>query len=400
MLKNKKIILGITGGIAAYKCIYLLRLLVTEGAVVKVIMTPNATNFVSPLVLSTLSKNAVGIHLIENNSWENHIHLAHWADLFIVAPLTCNTLSKMAQGSCDNLLLATFLSIKCPVVVAPAMDEDMWFNDAVQQNFKLIKERQVLVIPVNVGELASGIYGHGRLAEPEQILSYIKNKFFRTTEFLNKKILITCGPTKEKIDPVRYISNYSSGKMGFALAESFYEKGADVFLISGTNLLNLKYNDIHFTYTESAEDMFLKCKSLAKEMDYLILSAAVADYKPTEIATQKMKKDSTDIHIQLTKTQDILLYLGQHKLEHQTLIGFALETNNGFDNATKKLKNKNLDYIILNEISNQNQCFQSDENEVTMISKNFETQTYPKQSKKELAHKITLYLAHKISHKL
>ncbi len=327
MLKGKKIILGITGSIAAYKSIFLLRLLIKEGAEVKVVLTPNATEFVSPLVLSTLSKNPVGIELMQGSQWNNHVHLGSWADLMIIAPLSCNTLAKLAQGFCDNLLLASYLSARCPVVVAPAMDDEMWHNKTVQQNLnKLKNELGVQIIEVKNGELASGIFGMGRMAEPEEILNFVKEHYFRSKEFLGKKILITCGPTKEKIDPVRFISNYSSGKMGLALAESFFQKGAEVYLISGNELIQSQYQSIHIFYVESAQDMLEKCQELYVEMDFLIMSAAVADYKPQHKEIHKIKKNNAEQDLKLVKTTDILAYLGEHKKQHQILIGFALET--------------------------------------------------------------------------
>ncbi|MCX8481442.1 MAG: bifunctional phosphopantothenoylcysteine decarboxylase/phosphopantothenate--cysteine ligase CoaBC, partial [Sediminibacterium sp.] len=321
MLQNKKIIVGICGGIAAYKSIILVRELVKLGAEVKVIITPNAVQFVSPLVLSTISKNKVSIHLFEDNVWENHVALGLWADLFIIAPLTCNTLAKLAMGISDNLLVATYLSAKCPVIIAPAMDEDMWHHPSTQENIGKLIQHNVHIIPVNYGELASGLIGLGRMAEPAEIILFLQENFCRTAEFKNKKILISAGPTKEKIDPVRYISNFSSGKMGLALAEAFYEKGGEVIIISGKETLKSMYNGIQIFYVETTEDMFNACKNNYTNMDYIIMSAAVADYTPLIKEHEKIKKQSNNIQIELTKTMDILKFLGDHKQPNQTLIG-------------------------------------------------------------------------------
>ena len=391
MLQNKKIIVGITGSIAAYKSIILVRLLIKEGATVKVILTPNAVNFVSPLVLSTLSKNKVGIELFAENEWENHVALGLWADLMIIAPLTCNTLSKMALGGCDGLLLATYLSARCPIIVAPAMDEDMWLHASIQKNLKIIENNGNHIIQVNNGELASGLFGLGRMAEPEEILLYLKENFCRKSEFTGQKVMISAGPTKEKIDPVRYISNYSSGKMGLALAEAFYEKGAEVLLISGNPSLKSKYKGIKILYIESADDLFEACKLNYQSMDYLIMSAAVADYKMLNVEHSKIKKNNQNLHLELTKTIDILKFLGDHKTLKQTLIGFALETDNAIENAIIKLTKKNLNFIILNEISENNKCFQADENEVIIIDKNLAQTRFELQSKAQLAIKIVDY---------
>ena len=400
MLKGKKIILGISGSIAAYKSITLLRLLIKAGAEVKVILTPNATEFVSPLVLSTLSKNPVGIELMQDGQWSNHVHLGSWADLMIIAPLSCNTLAKLAHGLCDNLLLATFLSARCPVIVAPAMDEEMWHHKMVQTNLdKIRKELNIEVLEVKNGELASGIFGMGRMTEPEEILNYIKEKYFRTKEFIGKKIMITCGPTKEKIDPVRFISNFSSGKMGLALAESFYQKGADVYLISGNESIKSAFQSLHIIYVESSQEMYEKCQEHYKEMDFLIMSAAVADYKPFQKEIQKIKKNNPEQDLKLVKTIDILAYLGEHKKNHQILIGFALETEKGLQHAQEKLTRKKLDYIILNEISDNNKCFQSEENEITLVDKEFNSTYFSKQSKKEIAHLLTTYFSNKLNQK-
>ena len=392
MLYKKKIIVGICGGIAAYKSILLVRELVKLGAIVKVIITPNAVQFVSPLVLSTLSKNKVGIHLMDENVWENHVALGMWADMFIIAPLTCNTLAKLANGICDNLLVATYLSARCPVIIAPAMDEDMWLHTTTQENMVKLQQNKVHIIPVNNGELASGLIGLGRMAEPIEIITFLQEQFCRTTEFKHKKILITAGPTKEKIDPVRYISNFSSGKMGLALAEAFYEKGGEVILITGNGDLKTSFKGIKIIYIESAADMYHACKNDYTQMDYIIMSAAVADYTPNIKEHEKIKKDTHNMQLELTKTIDILKFLGENKQPNQTLIGFALETNNGIENAITKLKKKNLDYIILNEISENNKCFQADENEVIIINKNIEKTNFELQSKKRLAKKIVDFL--------
>src|SRR5687767_6792403 len=321
MLAGKKILIGITGSIAAYKSILLVRLFIKAGAEVKVIMTPSASDFVSSLTLSTLSRNAVLTDLFDEHSWANHVTLGRWADVMLIAPLSCNTLSKMAHGLCDNLLLAVYLSATCPVVVAPAMDEDMWNHPATRNNLQLIGSFSNTVIPVGKGELASGLFGDGRMAEPEEIIEFLKDRFFLTSPLAGKKVLVTAGPTYEAIDPVRFIGNHSSGKMGIAIAKELYKRGADVVLISGPVSIELKSKAIQLIRVESAEEMFGAAMENTN-FDIAVLAAAVADYSPVEVAPQKIKKSDGILDVKLKKTKDILLGLGKIKTEKQVLVGF------------------------------------------------------------------------------
>jgi len=392
MLQGKKILLGVTGSIAAYKAILLVRLLVKAGAEVKVITTKAAADFVSPLVLSTLSKNKVLQDLSTNDEWANHVQLGRWADVFLIAPLSCNSLAKMANGFCDNLLLATYLSATCPVVVAPAMDEDMWHHPTTKKNIQSIINNGNQVISVQNGELASGLFGEGRMAEPEEILTFIIENFFRQTFFQNKKVLITAGPTYEAIDPVRFIGNHSSGKMGFALAEAMYLQGADVTLVTGPTAEKLAFNNIKRVNVTSAAEMFEACNNVFQEVDIAIMSAAVADYKPNIVATEKIKKKADDFTIHLEKTNDILFELGKQKKEHQFLAGFALETNNEVENALDKLVRKNADCIILNSLQDKQAGFEFDTNKITILSKSGEKIAFDLKSKKEVAEDIVSYI--------
>ncbi|MEP6465779.1 MAG: bifunctional phosphopantothenoylcysteine decarboxylase/phosphopantothenate--cysteine ligase CoaBC, partial [Parafilimonas sp.] len=323
MFKEKKILLGITASIAAYKSILLARLLVKEGAEVKVIITPSAKDFVSPLVLSTLTNNKVLVNVAEENSWANHVMLGRWADVLLIAPLSCNTLAKMAHGQCDNLLLAVYLSATCPVVIAPAMDEDMWRHPSTKKNISILKNYGNNLINVETGELASGLTGEGRMAEPETIVSFLYENFFRKTALKGKKALVTAGPTYEPLDPVRFIGNHSSGKMGYALAEALYENGAEVAIVSGPVHHIKTYKGIKIIKVETAEEMYNACLTLDNEMDIEIMAAAVADYKPLEISSEKIKKDKTDFSLQLTRTKDILATLGAKKKQGRFLAGFA-----------------------------------------------------------------------------
>ena len=328
MLQGKKILLGITGSIAAYKSVYLVRLLVKAGAEVKVIMTPSSKDFVSSLTLSTLSRNTVLTDLFDEQSWANHVMLGRWADVMLIAPLSCNTLSKMANGQCDNLLLATWLSATCPVVVAPAMDEDMWHHPATKLNLQQLQSFGNTIIPVEKGELASGLYGDGRMAEPEQIIQFIKDNFFLSKTLSGKKALVTAGPTYEAIDPVRFIGNHSSGKMGIAIAKELYIRGAEVSLILGPVATNFSANGIKIIRVTSANEMYNACHEIFEQMDMAIMSAAVADYTPVAKAEQKIKKKDAEFNLELTKTKDILKSLGDKKKKGQILVGFALETTN------------------------------------------------------------------------
>lgn len=383
MLKNKKILLGITGSIAAYKAILLVRLLVKQGAEVKVVLTPAAKSFVSPLVLSTLSGNKVLVDLFDEDTWANHVMLGRWADVMVIAPLSANTLAKMATGRCDNLLLAVYLSATCPVVVSPAMDEDMWLHASTKRNINLLQQYGNKIIPVEKGELASGLTGEGRMAEPETIITFLEEQVFRGSELAGKKVLVTAGPTYEPIDPVRFIGNRSSGKMGFALAEALYMRGADVHIVTGPVHVQTKYSGIKVTLVETAGEMYEACITAFEKTDIAILAAAVADYRSAEVADEKIKKHSDELQVPLVKTKDILKSLGAVKKQGQLLVGFALETNNERENALKKLESKNADMIILNSLRDANAGFGYDTNKITVFNRNgavTETALMPKQA--------------------
>ena len=380
MLKGKKIVLGITGSIAAYKAIYLLRLLVKEGAEVKVLMTPAAKDFVSTLTLSTLSKNNVLTELSDGQNWANHVMLGRWADLMLIAPLSCNTLAKMANGQCDNLLLAAWLSATCPVAVAPAMDEDMWHHPATKENLRKLQSFGNTIIPVEKGELASGLFGEGRMAEPEQILSFISDHFFTTKSLAGKKCLVTAGPTYEPIDPVRFIGNHSSGKMGLAIAAELKRRGAEVILVTGPVQLNNELNGIETRKVTTAAEMYAQCAKEFPGCDLAVMAAAVADYTPVETAPEKIKKKEEKLALELTKTKDILKSLGEIKTGKQVLVGFALETNNEKKNALEKLEKKNADLIVLNSLKDEGAGFGHDTNKITILGRKgaefeFETKT-------------------------
>ncbi len=368
MLTGKKILVGVTGSIAAYKAVLLVRLLVKDGAEVKVIMTPSAKDFVSPLTFSTLSKNEVLIDLFNETSWANHVNLGRWADLIIIAPLSCNTLAKMANGFCDNLLLAVYLSAKCPVIVAPAMDEDMWNHASTKLNIDKIRSFGNNIIPVENGELASGLYGYGRMAEPEYILQYLENFFLNGKELAGKKVLVTAGPTYEAIDPVRFIGNHSSGKMGVAIAEEFAARGAEVTLILGPS--NVKVGEhFHVINVVSATEMYDTCINNFLKNDIMVMAAAVADYTPVDFSSKKIKKTEDVFTLGLKKTNDILKELGKQKSKDQILVGFALETNNEKENALYKLENKNIDLIILNSLNDEGAGFGKDTNKIAIFDK-------------------------------
>src|SRR5688572_12681874 len=388
MTKGKKILLGITGSIAAYKAIYLVRLLVKSGADVKVVMTPSAKDFASTLTLSTLSHHPVLIDLFDEHSWANHVMLGRWADLMLIAPLSCNTLSKMAHGQCDNLLLATYLSATCPVVVAPAMDEDMWHHPATKKNLQQLQSFGNTVIPVDNGELASGLYGDGRMAEPEAITKFLEDNFFLTRSRLNKKVLVTAGPTYEAIDPVRFIGNHSSGKMGIAIAKELSRRGADVSLVLGPTSLNVSTNGIRLIRVKSAEEMYNACHEIFAETDLAIMSAAVADYTPVKKAIQKIKKEENNLSLELTKTKDILKSLGALKRKNQVLVGFALETVNEKEYALKKLSEKNADLIVLNSLNDSGAGFGHDTNKITIFEKGGGELQFETKSKDEVAKDI------------
>jgi len=388
MLKGKKILLGITGSIAAYKAILLVRLLVKEGAEVKVIVTEAAKSFVSPLVLTTLSGNKTLSELFDEDTWANHVMLGRWADVMVIAPLSCNTLAKMANGQCDNLLLATYLSATCPVVVSPAMDEDMWLHASTKRNIALLQEYGNKIIPVEKGELASGLVGEGRMAEPETIVGFLKENIFRSGELAGKKVLVTAGPTYEAIDPVRFIGNRSTGKQGFAIAEALYAKGAEVHLVTGPVHIKPAFTGIHVTQVQTAQQMYDACMGIFAEADAAVLSAAVADYRAAVVAPEKIKKHSDELEIPLVKTKDILKSLGAIKKEGQLLVGFALETNNEQENALKKLESKNADIIILNSLRDENAGFGYDTNKITVFKRDGSRAEVPLASKQQIAEEI------------
>jgi phosphopantothenoylcysteine decarboxylase/phosphopantothenate--cysteine ligase len=393
-LQGRKIVLCISGSIAAYKTPELVRQLVKQGAIVKIICTEAATQFVSLLSLSTVSKNEVYSNLSDEASWNNHVHLSRWADVILIAPCSANTLGKMANGLCDNLLCAVYLSAICPILVAPAMDEDMWKHPSTKNNLKRIESFGNSIIPVAHGELASGLIGEGRMADPFDIVQYLSD-FFDTKHHLNlkgKNALITAGPTYEKIDPVRFIGNYSTGKMGIALAENLANRGANVTLILGPTHLQCNKPNVNTINVESASEMFEASLNAFQNCDIAILAAAVADYKPKEMAKEKIKKASDTLDIQLVRNKDILAHLGQIKNENQILVGFALETQNEKENAIKKLVSKNADFIILNSLRDAGAGFGSDENKVTIIGKNDSFYELPLQSKTKIADAIIDYI--------
>ena len=394
MLKGRKILLGITGSIAAYKAIYLVRLLIKAGAEVKVILTPSAKDFVSSLTLSTLSRNPVLTELFDEQSWSNHVMLGRWADVMIVAPLSCNTLAKMANGQCDNLLLATYLSATCPVVVAPAMDEDMWYHPSTKSNLLRLESYGNKVIPVEKGDLASGLVGDGRMAEPEMILKYISDNFFLTLPLKGKKAFVTAGPTYEPIDPVRFIGNNSSGKMGVAIAQELYKRGADVTLIMGPSQLELSFKGINLIKVKTAAEMFAACNTIFAETDIAIMAAAVADYTPVTVAEEKIKKKENNLTLELTKTKDILKSLGEKKKKGQIIVGFALETNNEKENALEKLKRKNADILVLNSLNDAGAGFGYDTNKVTIFGKEGKEFNFSTKSKTEVAKDIVDTMIH------
>ncbi|NQV54204.1 MAG: bifunctional phosphopantothenoylcysteine decarboxylase/phosphopantothenate--cysteine ligase CoaBC [Flavobacteriales bacterium] len=369
MLKGKKILLGVTGSIAAYKTATLVRVLTKAGADVRVVLTPSALSFVTPLTLSTLSKHPVHSAYVENEEtgeWANHVALGKWADLMVIAPCSANTLSKLVSGECDNLLIAVYLSASCPIMVAPAMDLDMSDHWTTKKNLETLEEKHVRVLPFGEGELASGLTGKGRMMEPEEIFDAIADHFDPRSKLKGKRILITAGPTYEAIDPVRYIGNHSSGKMGFALAQAAADRGADVHLVSGPT--HLQHDPMVHRYdVVSAKDMFEKVTTLFKDTDVLIMSAAVADYRPATIAEKKLKKEVVDLAvIELEKTEDILAHCGAIK-EKQLLVGFALETDDELAHARRKLENKNLDLLVLNSLRDAGAGFGTDTNKVTFV---------------------------------
>jgi len=388
MLQGKKILLGVTGSIAAYKSALIVRLLVKSGAEVKVIMTPAAKDFITPLTLSTLSKNSVSTELFQEGNWENHVMLGRWADVMLIAPLSCNTLAKMAGGNCDNLLMATYLSATCPVVIAPAMDEDMWHHPSTTANIEKLATWGTTIIPVEKGELASGLYGDGRMAEPETIVQFLDQHFFLNKDLAGKKILVTAGPTHEPIDPVRFIGNNSSGKMGIALSQELAARGADVSLVMGPTAILPKGRGIQLIKVNTAEEMYQACVHEFPKADVAIMSAAVADYTPLNKSTNKIKKQHDDLSIELVKTKDILKTLGERKVNGQILVGFALETTNEREYALNKLKSKNADLIVMNSLNDKGAGFGVDTNKVTIFEKNGNEIAYETKPKQQVARDI------------
>ena len=393
-MKNKRILLGITGGIAAYKITSLIRLLIKSGAEVKCILTPASCDFISPLTVATLSKNPVGIEFWnkEDGSWNNHVEYGLWADLFVVAPLTTNTLSKMANGACDNLLLATYFSMKCQTIVAPAMDLDMYAHPSTKRNLSTLEQDGVKIIPVEKGELASGLVGEGRMAEPETIFQSIADFFQAEKDLEGQTILITAGPTYESIDPVRFIGNHSSGKMGYAIAENCLNRGANVILVSGPTKLTLSHPNLKLIAIQSAEQMFSEVQKEWKNSTVGIFSAAVADYRPEVVADQKIKKKDDSLTLTLVKNPDILSWAGENKAGQQVLVGFALETTNAIENGNEKLSRKNLDLIVVNTLEDEGAGFGHDTNKISIIDNHNKITRFELMTKSQTAIEIVDYL--------
>ncbi len=389
-----KVLLGVCGSIAAYKSALLVRLLVKEGFEVRVVMTQDAAEFITPLTLSTLSKNAVVSSFTngEGAMWNNHVELGLWADLMLIAPASANTLAKMANGICDNVLLATYLSAKCPVFFAPAMDLDMWKHASTQRNIATLQSYGNTMIDVEDGELASGLVGKGRMAEPESILDFVREQAIGAQgvqSFKGKKVLLTAGPTYEPIDPVRFIGNRSSGKMGIAIAEAAYARGAEVSIVLGPTNQRPRYAGIEVISVTTAEQMFQETTSRFDKADLGILTAAVADFTPASVSDQKIKKKSGQgMSLELGRTKDILRYLGEHKNAGQMLVGFALETQNGIENAQKKLIKKNLDFIVLNSLADKGAGFQHDTNKITILDRHNNIRKFELKSKRMVASDI------------
>lgn len=388
---NRKVLLGVTGGIAAYKAAHLTRLLVKAGCEVQVVMTPSAHDFVTPLTLATLSKRPVLTEFFARDgsgAWTDHVHLARWADVLIIAPATANTLAKLVHGICDNLLQACVLSTACPVLVAPAMDLEMWKDSATQANLHQLKERGIHVVGPESGELASGLVGEGRMSEPERIMEELAARLQGASRLNGRTVLVTAGPTQEAIDPVRYIGNRSSGKMGFALAEEAAARGARVQLVTGPVALHLDRPGITRTDVESAAEMAEACKRLAGECDAVIMSAAVADYRPAEPAESKLKKKDAALEIRLEPTEDILANLGANKRAGQRIVGFALETDNELAHAKDKLERKHLDLLVLNSLRDTGAGFATDTNKITLLAQGKDPHALPLMSKREAARAI------------
>lgn len=393
MLQGKKIVLGITGSIAAYKAALLTRLLVKAGTEVQVIMTTAAKDFVAPLTFSTLSGKAVFSEFSSaDGTWHNHVEIANWADFILIAPASANTIAKLANGLCDNLLLATCLSAPCPVYIAPAMDREMYAYPATKTNLKKLSEYKAIVIPAEEGELASGLYGEGRMAEPEHIIAFLEKKNAEKLPLKGKHALVSAGPTYESIDPVRFIGNHSSGKMGFAIAEELARKGAQVTLVHGPVSIKTNIPGIKTVGVTSAEEMYKACTAAFTKADITVMTAAVADYSPAKAATQKIKKSAAELSLELKPTKDILAELGKRKKKGQLLIGFALETNNEKKNAQEKLKRKNLDAIVLNSMRTKGAGPGGDTNEIIILDRNNKSLTFELKPKTEIAKDIVDYI--------
>lgn len=392
-VQNKKIIIAVTGSIAAYKTATLTRLFVKAGAEVQILMTPAATAFISPLTLSTLSKRKVLTEIISEESWNNHVELGLWADALIVAPATATTLAKLAQGICDTIVTAVYLSARCPVFLAPAMDVDMWHHAATQRNITQLTIDGCRIIPVGNGELASGLSGEGRMAEPEEIFALLENFFAKKNELSGKKILVTAGPTYEALDPVRFVGNRSSGKMGYKVAEALANRGAEIILVSGPTQLEINHARVKIIRVESAQQMYDAALKYFDSCDAAVLTAAVADYRPVHIAEQKIKKSDTVFTLELEKTPDIALALGERKTAAQIIVGFALETDHETENAMAKRRKKNFDFIVLNSLRDAGAGFNTDTNKVSFIFADDSVKHFELKSKTEVAQDIADELA-------
>lgn len=403
-LDKKKILIGVSGSIAAYKIASLVRLLVKAGAEVRVIMTEASTTFITPLTLSTLSKNPTLTSFTgaEGEMWHNHVELGLWADLFVIAPATANTMAKMARGLCDNLLVATYLSARCPVFFAPAMDLDMWKHPSTLENLRLLKDYGNRLIPVGTGELASGLSGAGRMAEPEEILAFVQQHFedkHLVKDLAGRKIVISAGPTHERLDPVRYLGNRSSGKMGIELADEAARRGAEVTLVLGPSKHRPSRSEVELIEVESAADMYEAVNKAWDNADWCIMAAAVADYTPLTVSDKKIKKKAGDLKIDLQRTKDILVSLGKRKGPDQLLVGFALETNNAREHAQGKLERKNLDMIVLNSLADKGAGFKHDTNKITIFDTNNKEQKFELKSKRKVAADILDYALDFVSKK-
>lgn len=392
MISGKKILIGITASISAYKTISLVRLLIKQGAMLRIVMTPAAKDFVSTTILSTFSNHKVYVDFVENDQWVNHVDLGRWADIFVVVPASCNTMAKMANGICDNFLLATYLSATCKTIIVPAMDEEMWLHPSTRANVKTLQSFGHEVIEPKEGFLASGLVGKGRMPEPEDLMVHIIENYCRSSVLATKKILITAGPTAEPIDPVRVLTNRSSGKMGYTIAETLYMLGADVTVVSGPVSIQTKYKGIKIIPVETAQEMYTACLNEQDNFDIGIFSAAVADYTISNPDAQKIKKQDASLSIQLTKTVDILSAFGHQKKEGQKLIGFALETNDGERNALAKINAKKADLIILNTLGIDNPCFGEDSIKVSFVASEDNMTHFDMMSKQELAETLAAYI--------